>query len=194
MTDRELVQKIIDSDEAAFKELVETHQLFVIRTCYALVHDREDAQDLAQEVFIEILKSVATFRGKAKLSSWIYRIAVNKSLNHLKKYRRRDTFLIFSFHDADGKVKEEQITNHNEHSGGDEVMEEEELKEALHTAIDGLPVKQKIAFTLHKYEELPYSEIAEVMNVSLSSVESLIHRARLNLKKRLTYYYHSNRI
>ena len=59
---------------------------------------------------------------------------------------------------------------------------------ALHTAIDGLPMKQKIAFTLHKYEELPYSEIAEVMNVSLSSVESLIHRARLNLQKRLTYY------
>jgi len=193
MTDRELVQGIIDSDQAAFKELVETHQLFVIRTCYALVHDREDAQDLAQDVFIEILRSAATFKGTAKLSSWIYRIAVNKSLNHLKKHKRMVSFSIFSFQDPGGKMQEEQIAEHNTHCDGDAVMEEEELKAALHTAIGGLPVKQKIAFTLHKYEELPYREIAEVMNVSLSSVESLIHRARLNLQKRLTYYYHSNR-
>ncbi len=193
MTDRELVQGIINSDQAAFKELVETHQLFVIRTCYALVHDREDAQDLAQEVFIEILRSAAAFRGTAKLSSWIYRIAVNKSLNHLKKHKRRDTLSLFSFQDSGGKKQEEQIADQNTCGGGDVVMEEEELKEALYIAIDGLPVKQKIAFTLHKYEELPYSEIAEVMNVSLSSVESLIHRARLNLQKRLTYYYHTNR-
>lgn len=193
MTDQELVRGIIDNDQAAFKELVETHQLFVIRSCYALVHDREDAQDLAQEVFIEVLRSANTFRGTAKLSSWIYRIAVNKSLNHLKKNKRRNTFSLFSFQGPGGKMQEDQIADHNTNSGGDTVMEEEELKEALHTAIDGLPLKQKIAFTLHKYEELPYSEIAEVMKVSLSSVESLIHRAKLNLKKRLTYYYNSNR-
>lgn len=193
MTDRELVQGIIDSDQAAFKELVEIHQLFVIRSCYALVHDREDAQDLAQEVFIEVMRSANTFRGTAKLSSWIYRIAVNKSLNHLKKNKRRNTFSLFSFQGTGGKMHEEQIADQSTYNNGDTVMEEQELKEALHTAIDGLPDKQKIAFTLHKYEELPYSEIAEVMKVSLSSVESLIHRAKLNLKKRLTYYYNSNR-
>ena len=193
MTDRELVRRIIDNDQAAFKELVEKHQLFVIRTCYALVHDMEDAQDLAQEVFIEILKSADGFRGKSKLSSWIYRIAVNKSLNHLKTCRRREAFSFFSFQDAGGKMKKDQIADRNPYAGGDAVMEEEELKRALHTAIDGLPVNQKIAFTLHKYEELPYKDIAEVMNVSLSSVESLMHRARLNLKKRLNYYYHTNR-
>lgn len=193
MTDRELVQGIIDSDQAAFKELVEKHQLFVIRTCYALVHDREDAQDLAQEVFIEILKSAAAFRGTAKLSSWIYRIAVNKSLNHLKRCKRRNTFSLFSFQVPGGNVQGEQTANQNTYTDGDVGMEEKELKQALHTAIDSLPVKQKIAFTLHNYEDLPYKEIAEVMNVSLSSVESLIHRARLNLQKRLSYYYHSNR-
>jgi len=193
MTDRELVQGIIDNDQASFKELVETHQLFVIRTCYALVHDMEDAQDLAQEVFIEVLKSASAFRGSAKLSSWIYRIAVNKSLNHLKKYKRRDTFSKFSFQDSGGTMHVEQITNQNTYTVGYAGMEEMELKQALHTAIDSLPVNQKIAFTLHNYEDLPYKEIAEVMKVSLSSVESLIHRARLNLRKRLNYYYYSNR-
>ena len=151
MTDRELVQGIINRDQAAFKELVETHQLFVIRCCYALVHDREDAQDLAQEVFIEILRSAGTFRGTAKLSSWIYRIAVNKSLNHLKKQRRRVSLSLFSFQDPGGKKQEDCIADHNTCGRADVVMEEEELKEALHTAIDGLPVKQKIAFTLNKY-------------------------------------------
>ncbi|MBL7137824.1 MAG: RNA polymerase sigma factor [Bacteroidales bacterium] len=184
MTDRELVQGIINRDQAAFRELVEKHQQLVIRTCYALVHDLEDARDLAQEVFIEIMKSAVSFRGKAKLSSWIYRIAVNKSLNHLKRSRRRDAYTLFSFQDQGGSVKE----------GGDVAMEEKELKQALHKAINRLPVNQKIAFTLHKYDELPYKEIAGVMNVSLSSVESLIHRAKLNLQKRLTNYYHSNRI
>jgi len=193
MTDRELVQGIVESDQAAFKELVEKHQLFVMRTCYALVHDREDAQDLAQEVFIEVLKSAAAFRGTAKLSSWIYRIAVNKSLNHLKKCKRKNTFSLFSFQDSGGKMQGEQTIAQNTYTDSDAGMEEKELKQALHIAIDSLPVKQKIAFTLHNYEDLPYKEIAEVMNVSLSSVESLIHRAKLNLQKRLSYYYHSNR-
>ena len=194
MTDRELVQGIIDRDQAAFKELVETHQQLVVRTCYGLVHNLEDARDLAQEVFIEIMKSAAAFRGKSKFSSWIYRISVNKSLNYLKKCKRRETIALFSFQDRGGRVKGEQIADQNPSLGCDDSMEEKELKEALHTAICKLPVNQKIAFTLHNYEELPYKEIAEVMNVSLSSVESLIHRAKKNLQKRLSYYYHTNQV
>lgn len=193
MTDRELVQGIIHRDQEAFKELVEANQQLVIRTCYSLVHDLEDARDLAQEVFIEILKSASSFRGNARLSSWIYRIAINKSLNHLKRSRRRDSFTFFSFQDRLGELEAEQITDRNHSHGADTSMEEKELKHILHAAINRLPVNQRIAFTLHNYEELPYKEIAEVMNVSLSSVESLIHRAKLNLQKRLTNFYHENR-
>jgi RNA polymerase sigma-70 factor, ECF subfamily len=192
MTDRELVQGIIDRDQAAFKELVETHQQLVIRTCYSLVHELEDARDLAQEVFIEIMKSASAFRGTAKLSSWIYRIAVNKSLNHLKRSRRREAFTLFSFQDRSGKERGEEVPTGNSSTDGDAVMEEKELKRALHMAINKLPENQKIAFTLHKYEELSYKEVAEVMHVSLSSVESLIHRAKLNLQKILRCYYDSN--
>ena len=192
MTDRELVQGIIDRDQAAFKELVETHQQLVIRTCYSLVHELEDARDLAQEVFIEIMKSASAFRGTAKLSSWIYRIAVNKSLNHLKRSRRREAFTLFSFQDRSGMERGEEVTTGNSSTDGDAVMEEKELKRALHMAINKLPENQKIAFTLHKYEELSYKEVAEVMHVSLSSVESLIHRAKLNLQKILRCYYDSN--
>ncbi|MBE0647451.1 MAG: RNA polymerase sigma factor [Bacteroidales bacterium] len=191
MTDRELLQGIIKRDQAAFRLLVESHQQLVVRTCYSLVHNLEDAQDLAQEVFIEVLKSASSFRGTAKLSSWIYRIAVNKSLNQLKRSRRREAFSMFSVQDHKWTMKE-QIPDPNPSNTGDSAMEEREMKEALHSAINRLPVNQKIAFTLHNYEELPYKEIAEVMNVSLSAVESLIHRAKLNLQKRLTNYYQSN--
>jgi len=192
MTDRELVQGIIDRDQAAFKELVEKYQQLVIRTCYALVQELEDSRDLAQEVFIEVMKSASSFRGTAKLSSWIYRIAVNKSLNHLKKSRRRGTVTLFSFRERGREEKEAEELVNSVSTGGDSIMEEKELRRALHIAISKLPDNQKIAFTLHKYEELPYQEVAEVMHVSLSSVESLIHRAKLNLQKRLSYYYESN--
>lgn len=192
MTERELIQGIIDRDQAAFKELVETHQQLIIRTCYSLVHELEDARDLAQEVFIEILKSASSFRGNAKLSSWIYRIAINKSLNHRKRSRRREAFPLFSVQDHQREIREEQLPDQNHYLGVDQSMEEKELKQILHAAIDRLPVNQKIAFTLHHYEELSYKEIAEVMNLSLSSVESLIHRGKLNLQKRLSHYYHLN--
>ncbi|MBN1199362.1 MAG: sigma-70 family RNA polymerase sigma factor [Bacteroidales bacterium] len=192
MTDRELVQGIIHHDQAAFKELVETNQQLVIRTCYSLVHELEDARDLAQEVFIEILKSASSFRGNAKLSSWIYRIAINKSLNHLKRSRRREALALFSLQDHQHRINGEEMVDQNSYSEVDQTMEEKELKQALHTAINRLPVNQKIAFTLHNYEELPYKEIAEVMDLSVSSVESLIHRAKQNLQKRLRYFYHVN--
>lgn len=192
MTDRELVQGIIDHDQGAFKELVEKHQQLVIRICYSLVHELEDARDLAQEVFIEVMKSASSFRGSAKLSSWIYRIAVNKSLNYLKKSRRRESTAFFSFREKNREEKGDEGPVSNSSDRGDMMMEEKELKRALHLAISKLPENQKIAFTLHKYEELPYKEIAEVMHVSLASVESLIHRAKMNMQKRLSYYYESN--
>jgi len=180
MTDQELLHGIRERDQAAFRELVEKNQQLVIRTCYSLVHQLEDARDLAQEVFIEVMKSAALFRGNAKLSSWIYRIAINKSLNHLKRSGRRNAFM--SLFSQDLKVEKDASRS----------VEDKELKVILHAAIDRLPVNQRIAFTLHHYEELPYKEIAEVMNLSLSSVESLLHRAKLNLRKRLSHYYHQN--
>ncbi|MFH1159597.1 MAG: RNA polymerase sigma factor [bacterium] len=190
MTDRELVQGILEKDQAAFRELVEKHQQNVIRTCYSLVQNLEDAEDLAQDVFIEILHSAGFFRGEAKLSSWVYRIAVNKSLNYLKKQKRKPFFSLFAPAET-GKIN----TTHELHMAernmeADGPLEEEELRKALHYAIDRLPVNQKIAFTLHKYEELSYKEISNVMHASLSSVESLMHRAKQNLQKQLSHYYH----
>lgn len=189
MTDREVIQGIAQRDPLVFKEVVDQYQQHVIRTCYSLVHDDHDARDLAQDVFIEILDSAGSFRGDAKLSTWIYRIAVNKSLNHLKQQKRRQFLTRIGLRSAGPDGHREEAGEVPAHSGADTALDEKELKRALHQAIDSLPVNQKIAFTMHKYEELSYKEIAEVMNVSVPSVESLMHRAKMKLQKRLESYY-----
>jgi RNA polymerase sigma-70 factor, ECF subfamily len=189
MTDREFVQGIIRRDEAVFRELVGTYQQHVIRTCYSLVHDEQEARDLAQEVFIELLDSAGSFRGDAKLSTWIYRIAVNKSLNCLKKQKRRQILGRIGLRSAGPGQQKEEARNIPSEGGADSALETEELRRVLHFAIGQLTANQKIAFTMHKYEELSYREIAEVMNVSVPSVESLIHRAKMNLQRILSDYY-----
>lgn len=189
MTDQEIIQGILRRDETVFRELVDSYQQQVIRTCYGLVHDEQDARDLAQEVFIEIIHSAGEFRGNAKLSSWIYRISINKSLNHLKRQNRRHLMERIGLRSAaDGR---ETVKNCDIPAceGADSSLEQKEMKQALHQAINALPVNQRIAFTMHKYEDCSYKEIAEVMNVSVASVESLMHRAKENLQRILSDYY-----
>ncbi|UCH14944.1 MAG: sigma-70 family RNA polymerase sigma factor, partial [Bacteroidales bacterium] len=84
MTDKEFVLEIRKGNQQAFRKFVEKHQLTVVKICNGFVHNPQDAEDIAQEVFIEVYQSVHKFRGEAKLSTWLYRIAVNKSLNHLR--------------------------------------------------------------------------------------------------------------
>jgi RNA polymerase sigma-70 factor (ECF subfamily) len=184
--DRILIDKILEGDQFAFKELVEKYQTMIINTCIGFLHNKEDAEDIAQEVFVEVFDSLRKFRNEAKLSTWMYRIAVNKSLNFLRSKKRRQW--IQRFEDALGMSK----TVHSEpletrHPGVE--METKEEAEMLYTTINSLSKNQRIAFTLNKYEDLSYSEIADVMGVSVSSVESLIHRAKINLQQKLMNYY-----
>ncbi len=185
-SDRILIDKILEGDQLAFKELVEKYQTMVINTCIGFLHDKQDAEDISQEVFIEVFASLRKFRKEAKLSTWMYRIAVNKSLNFLRSKKRRQW--IQNLEDVLGMNRQDQkqpIEMRN--PAIDLEMQEEAL--LLHNAINSLSENQRIAFTLNKYEDLPYSEISEIMRVSLSSVESLIHRAKLNLQQKLMHHY-----
>lgn len=189
MSDIALVAQLKEGSEIAFRRLVDTHHEQVIQTCYHFVRDSEDADDIAQDVFIEVHKSIDKFREDAKLSTWLYRIAVNKSLNFLRSKKSRERFKRFQdfftsekdndFHDTGSKTPQE-------------LLEQEERKKILQAAIDKLPESQKIAFTLNKYDELSYNEVADIMNVSLSAVESLIFRAKKGLQKQLKTYYEKN--
>jgi len=187
MTDQELIEGLITHDRTAIHTLVDKYQKKVIKTAYYFLQNMEDAEDLSQDIFIDILDSSQRFRKTSTLSTWIYRITVNKSLNLVKKNRRKKIF--HSLDDYFNKKSNDIVPTDNEPVITTSPFEENERREILNNAIQSLPENQKIAFILCKYEELSYKEIAEIMNMSLSSVESLIHRAKLNLQKRLATHF-----
>jgi RNA polymerase sigma-70 factor (ECF subfamily) len=175
----------------AFRILVEKYHVKVIRTCTGFVHSSADAEDIAQEVFIEVFRSVKKFRGDSELSTWVYRIAVNKSLNFLRSSGRRK---IFSFFTGDSEKNEQLITNIEAgiENNPDAPINRNDQAMALETALASLPLNQRTAFVLNKYEEMPYKEIAVIMNISIGSVESLLFRAKQNLQKKLFVFYQKN--
>lgn len=184
MNEAEIIQGLQQGNELVFKLLVENYQKMVVNTCFGLVHSSEDAEDIAQEVFIEVFRSVHKFRADAKISTWLYRIAVNRSLNFIRDNKKNRWFQ--SIEDA-VQTKSNQLqqisiskSDHPEFS-----LENKQRAILLHETINRLPQKQKVAFTLSKYEELSYQEISEVMELSISSVESLLYRAKKNLQKKL---------
>ena len=187
MNDLSFVTAVKNNEPEAFRKLVLAHQDMVVNTCFGMVQNLADAEDVAQEVFIEVYRSIHKFREDSKLSTWLYRIAVNKSIDFLRKKKRKSW--IGSIQGMFGSEEKVLEIEDRRQKTPQEYLENEERKEVLQQAIDTLPQNQKTAFTLNKYENLSYKEIAAVMEVSLSSVESLMHRAKKNLKKRLQDYY-----
>jgi RNA polymerase sigma-70 factor, ECF subfamily len=188
MTDSELIQRLTKQDESAFKELIEKYQSLVFNACFNLVHQTLDSEDIAQEVFIEVFESIHQFRNESKLSTWLYRIAINKSLNHLRKNKLKSLLSsIENFFSGEHSNKLE-IEDPSALSSPFNI-EYKERNKVLQSAIDSLPENQRLAFSMHKLDELSYQEISEIMNLSLASVESLIHRAKMNLQKKLINYY-----
>jgi RNA polymerase sigma factor (sigma-70 family) len=182
----ELITKLKEGDESAFKILVETWQDMVYNTALGIVQNAEDAEDVTQEVFIEVYESVHSFLGKSKLSTWLYRITITKSLDHEKRKKRKKRFAFISGIIND--QKEENIHPPDfDHPGI--LFENKEKAVKLFKALKQIPDKQRIAFTLHKLEGLSYQEISEIMNTTLYAVESLIGRAKNNLRKELEQFY-----
>lgn len=188
MTEAEIIEKLQAGNEQAFKTLVEQYQKPVVNTCFGILHDKDDAEDVAQEVFIEVFRSVKNFRADSKISTWLYRIAVNRSLNFLRDNKKRKWFQSFEDAVKSQNTRLEKLTAENHEDAGFN-LENNQRANMLHEAMNALPKNQKIAFTLNKYEDLSYKEISQVMDLSVSSVESLIHRAKKSLQKKLYVCY-----
>ena len=186
--DSELIYKLKNADEDGYRQLIQEYQEKIFNTSISLVKNADDADDLTQEVFIEIFNSINNFREDSLLSTWIYRITVNKSLEHLRKLKRKKRIRILTWFNKENRELNQEAADFN-HPGV--LAENEEQSRILFRAIEKLPESQKVAFTLHKLEGLSYDQIAEVMQKTLSSVESLMHRAKTNLKKELYDYYRS---
>lgn len=170
-----------------FKELVEANKNRVYNTALGFLQNAEDAEDIAQEVFIEVYRSLHTFRENSGLPTWIYRITVNKCLDHLrsKNRKKRFAFITSIFHKESGELSYD--APHFDHPGIQ--LEKKESARRLFEVVETLPENQKTAFILATIEELPQKEIATIMNISVKAVESLIQRARANLRKKLENLY-----
>lgn len=191
MSESELINLLQNNDPTACKTLVERHGDLVFNTALGLLQHRSDAEDMAQEVFAYAFQSVGKFRGEAKISTWLYRITVSKSLDVLKARKRVKRFgFLQSIFEKDG-AKLAIDKPHFQHPGV--LMENQERAQILFLAIEKLPDNQKTAFVLNKLEDLSYAEIAEIMELSLASIESLLFRARQNLRTLLGNWYEQNK-
>ncbi len=189
MTDSQLIEELLNDDPKAFRRLADKYYPVVLQTAMGFLHNAADAEDICQDVFIEVYQSIKKFRKESKLSTWIYRITVNKSLNFIRKNKRNSLIENMESYVFGRKEKYNKDLPGGFVSGQETELEKNERTQVLHKAINSLSGNQKIAFTLSKYDDLANKEIAEIMNVSVSSVESLIHRAKLNLQKQLLSYF-----
>jgi RNA polymerase sigma-70 factor (ECF subfamily) len=147
----------------------------------------QDAEDVTQDVFIKVYNSIKEFRGDSKLSTWLYRIATSACFDLLRSRRRKKRFALFQ--SISGIDEGVEIVDDSSFYHPGVAIENREHAAVLFKAMRSLCEKQRVAFTLHKVEGLSYQEISEVLNVSISSVESLMHRAKLNLRASLNNYY-----
>lgn len=187
MTEKQLIESIYKGDSEAFKYLVEKYKDFIYRVALGILHHKEDAEDITQDVFLEVYKSIADFRKEAQISTWLYRIAINKSINLAKKNKRK--VMLTSAESNTGMQHIMANLSDTKSKNIEMIMEEEERKKIVAHCLDKLPKNQKIAFVLHKFDQLTYIEISTIMDMSVSAVESLMHRAKKNLTKTLTEVY-----
>ena len=188
VTDSEIISRILAGERNNYQLLVERYQSMVFRTCLGFVHYKEDADDLTQEVFIQAYQSLKNFKGEASFSTWLYRIAVNASLN---KVRRSSKFnFLKRFDTLFGSGREAEKTHPDLYAKDpEEILVQTEQAEWVQKALDSLPEKQRTAIVLSKYDDLSQKEIAKIMKTSEGAVEALLQRARTNLRKKLVNDY-----
>ncbi len=186
MSESEIIARLKNGDQEAFRALVGTYQDRILNGAFRFVRNTEAAEDITQEVFMEIFESIRSFRGDSQLSTWLYRIMVAKSLNWIRNTNRKKRFGVILPIVGFESAEEQLVSTENL---PEEELERTERADALTRALERLPLNQRTAFTLHKINNISQDEIAEIMGVSHSAVESLIHRAKENLRKLLSDYY-----
>ncbi len=182
-----LILEIAKGNRDAFQRFYALFQSRVYNTCLSYLKNNEEAEEAVQDIFMEVFSAAANFRSDASISTWIYRIAINKCLDRLRhrKRKKRFAFLTDLFNPETGQLRFDQPDF--DHPGV--LMENKEMASILFKAMDKLPENQQTAFILKQVEGLPQKEIAAIMNIGEKAVESLLQRAKQNLRKLLGNYY-----
>jgi|TARA_B110000114_G_scaffold65353_1_gene69412 RNA polymerase sigma factor (sigma-70 family) len=184
----EFIKNLRSGNQAAFSLLIDDYQQKVFHTCISFVPNKEDAEDIAQEVFLEVYKSIGKFKGNSKLSTWIYKICTNKCLEFIRKKNAKKR-LVFMQRILGNEIPLDKTNFFTEFNHPGILLEHKEQSETIYLAINTLPESQKTVFTLAKLDGKTYQEIVEITGKSMSSVESIMFRAKKNLQKKLANFY-----
>jgi|TARA_B110000238_G_scaffold199283_1_gene245994 RNA polymerase sigma-70 factor (ECF subfamily) len=191
LSEEEFIKKLVDGNQAAFGQLLDDYQQKVFGTCISFIPNKEDAEDVAQEVFLEVFKSIPKFKAEAKLSTWIYKITTNKCLEFIRKKKTKKRFAFMQTILGDNlPITMSSYFVEINHPGI--ILENKEKTALIFKAIHTLPESQKVIFILAKIDGKSYQEIVEITGRSLSSVESILFRAKKNLQKKLENFYRNN--
>src|SRR6266576_3317678 len=181
--DVRLMRLVSGGDTVAFAQLVERHQALVAGTVARMLGSNSDVEDIAQQVFIRVWKSAGRYVARAKFTTWLLKITRNLVFNEMRRAKRHP-HLPVQIH-----PEEEELPLKDEAAATpDATLLQAELQAAIEKAITLLPETQRMAIVLRRYEELSYEEIADVLDLSVPAVKSLLFRARTELRERLKDY------
>jgi RNA polymerase sigma-70 factor (ECF subfamily) len=190
LDERRLIRRLKRGDERAFATVVRTYQGRVFNMVFRMVGNREEAEDLSQDVFVTVFQSIDTFRGDSKLSTWLYRVTVNHCKNRLKYLRRRKKHLGRPLDEvAEAELARgsgsAQTTYHAHIPRPDEEASGRQMEVLLQREIAALEEEHRVLVVLRDIQGLSYQEIAEITGLNIGTIKSRLHRARLALKEAL---------
>ncbi len=179
------MERIKTGDEDALRGLIEAHQHRIIGAIVKMLGEETDAEDIAQQVFVRVWKSAPRWQPTAKVTTWLYKITRNLVFNEVRRRKRHPVqSLDATLHD-DGRPQ--QIADPGV-KAADTALLDDEMQAAIQAAIDELPETQRMAVILRRYDDVPYEEIGEILDLSVPAVKSVLFRARTDLREKLRRY------
>lgn len=185
--DAALMLRVKRGDDGAFAELVDKYKQSVMNLAFRILHDATEAEDLAQNVFIQVHKSAGRYQASARFTTWLFTITRNLCLNEIRRRSRHPADSLDASHSENDDQPARQYEDHKTHLPTEKLLHSE-LEQKIDSALAELPEPQRTAILLCRGDELSYEEIAEIIECSLSATKSLIHRGRETLKQKLKPY------
>jgi len=184
--DIELVNRAVNGDRKSLREIVESNKKKIVYLAFDLTGSMEDAEDLSQEVFLKLFKSLKKYKGQALLSSWLYRITVNTFLS--QKRLGSSKIKDHTINENDTETIERKTNSYSGASNPETYAQEEQIQEHLNNALNKLSPRERAVFVLRNYQGMQLKGCSEYLNISEGTVKSLQFRAVKKLQKELSYY------
>ncbi len=181
------MSRVKQGDTEALRALIETHQHRIIATVAKMLGDDTDAEDIAQQVFIRVWKSAGRYEPTAKFTTWLFKITRNLVFNELRRRKRHPTRSLDAVSEDDRPIQRPDANA----KAPDTSLLDDEMQAAIQKAIDELPEVQRMAVILRRYDDIPYEDIGEILDLSVPAVKSVLFRARTELREKLKRYLES---